>query len=130
MATSDDAPTHFLSRRSARARLREVAASGSFAELGENGEGVVRDYRHLFLRAMAKAPRRGRVVSAFEHARGHFKDRLSAEEKADFLATLDLYRKGSVPRSAVSSLLETWIRRFGEPCLASQSLFRAQTRAW
>jgi uncharacterized protein YbgA (DUF1722 family) len=157
MATSDDAPAHLLSRRSARARLRNVAASGSFADLvrfhtenklllmacdparaklmgrivatrsGESYEGVVRDYRELFLRAMAKAPRRGRVVNAFEHARGYFKDRLGPDEKADFLATLDLYRRGSVPRSAVSSLLETWIRRFGEPYLASQTLFGAKS---
>jgi uncharacterized protein YbgA (DUF1722 family) len=159
VAVTDEARDHFIARRLARARFRAVGASGSFTALvrfhsesklllmacdparaklmgrivatssGESYDGVVRDYRELFLRAIAKAPRRGSVVNAFEHALGYFKDQLSSQQKADFLATLDLYRMGRVPRSAVSSILEVWIARFGEPYLASQTLFRAETRA-
>ncbi|MGQ9586280.1 MAG: YbgA family protein [Anaerolineae bacterium] len=70
--------------------------------------------------ALANPPRPGAVVNVLLHALGHFRQRLSAHEKAYFLDALAQYRAQRVPMSVPVGILGAWIARWDEPYLASQ----------
>jgi uncharacterized protein YbgA (DUF1722 family) len=57
------------------------------------------------------------------HAGGYFSKQLSAAERKFFLEALDDYRDGKIPLSAVLTIVKSWIARFGQTYLASQTFF-------
>jgi uncharacterized protein YbgA (DUF1722 family)/uncharacterized protein YbbK (DUF523 family) len=85
---------------------------------------VIRDYCERFPRAFARIPKYTSQINVLMHALGHFKEGLTAREKAHFLDTLQSYREERLPLSSVVSILRSWIVRFEEPYLADQVYFR------
>lgn len=80
-------------------------------------------YREGLDRAFARLPSRVSWINVLMHALGYFKRGLGAAEKAHFLDTLEDYRAGRTPISVPRALLGSWIARFGEDYLATQSWF-------
>ncbi len=84
---------------------------------------VLADYeRHLWA-ALAHPPRRASAINVLMHALGYFSARLSQQEKAFFLETLERFRQGQVPLSMPKQLVRAWSARFGEDYLAQQTFF-------
>lgn len=145
---------HFLTRLFARARFRAVRADGRMRELvrlhtenklllmsynqrelKEMGrivanperrkvEELISDYGEHLAAALAKAPRYTSNINVLMHSMGYFSNELTAAEKSYFLETLERYRKGSLPLSAVIQIVRSWIIRFGEDYLDAQVFFQ------
>ena len=58
------------------------------------------------------------------HALGYFSDQLRSEEKAFFLQNLQMYRDARIPLSVCLGLMRSYIIRFGNDYLASQTFFQ------
>ncbi len=86
-------------------------------------EDVYREYERHLRRAMSRPARPGSVINVLMHAFGYFKEGLSSAEKAFFLDCLDDYRAGRVPVSVPTSIIRSWIVRFGQEYLAGQAFF-------
>src|SRR6056297_3131750 len=84
---------------------------------------VFDDYQELLYRAFAKLPRHTSVINVLMHAMGYFSKKLNAAEKAYFIDTMDHYRINRVPLSVCNAILKSWIIRFDEKYLGSQTFF-------
>jgi len=62
-------------------------------------------------------------INVLMYASGYFSKKLSAAEKKYFLEALDDYRDAKIPLSAVLTIVKSWIARFGQAYLASQTNF-------
>ncbi|KQC05231.1 MAG: cytoplasmic protein [Methanoculleus sp. SDB] len=144
---------HFLTRLYTFSEFRTVRASGSVGalvrfhsenkllllahnqrqerEMGRtvaNHDGLapallMERYGEQLARALATAPRYTANVNALLHAGGHFRDRLTREEKAFFLDAVEKYREGRISICAPKNILKSWIVRFGEDRLDHQTFF-------
>jgi uncharacterized protein YbgA (DUF1722 family) len=52
---------------------------------------------------------------------GYFSNQLSKEEKSFFIKSLEKYKEGRLPLSANMNILKSWIIRFKNDYLASQT---------
>jgi uncharacterized protein YbgA (DUF1722 family)/uncharacterized protein YbbK (DUF523 family) len=86
-------------------------------------EQVFAEYGEGLARALSRIPRYTSQINVLMHTLGYFKDALTAREKAHFLDALERYREGKIPLSAMTTMLRSWIVRFGEPYLAEQTWF-------
>jgi len=90
---------------------------------GRPFEGAISEYEAHLRHALSRPPRRGGHANVLEHALGYFSERLSREEKASFLESLDGYREGRVDLAPCRERMRAWIARFEEPYLAAQTYF-------
>jgi uncharacterized protein YbgA (DUF1722 family)/uncharacterized protein YbbK (DUF523 family) len=86
-------------------------------------EEVFAEYEAHLKKALSKPSRFTSDINVLMHALGYFSDKLSHEEKAFFLDSLEQYRNEKVPLSAVLSVIRSWIVRFGEAYLERQRYF-------
>lgn len=84
---------------------------------------VIADYETHLWKALARPARRTAGINVLMHALGYFSDKLTSDEKAYFLDTLEKYRAEKVPLSVPVSVLGAWIARFKEPYLSRQTFF-------
>lgn len=89
----------------------------------EPAQDIIAAYEGHLRQALARPPKPTTGINVLMHALGYFSDKLSAEEKAFFLDTLQKYRERKVPLSVPINLMSAWIVRFGEPYLARQTFF-------
>ena len=59
-------------------------------------------------------------VNDFQHIMGYYKKVLSTDEKAEILEIIALYSSGGVPLIVPVTLLNHYVRKFGESYLAGQ----------
>lgn len=144
---------HFLIKLFTLAALREVEASGSMGRLvqfhaanklllmaynqqqmrvmgrivanpgGEAFATVVADYRQSLLQAMKRSARYTSHINAMEHIMGYFKKHLKSSEKQFFAEMVGQYRHGKQPLSALLAVLHSWVVRYENDYLASQTYF-------
>ncbi len=144
---------HFLTKLFSLARFRVLKSSGSLGELVRfhsvnkfllmaynqkemrtlgrivaNHEKrpfarLIDEYEQHFQAALGRAPRYTSVVNVLQHASGYFSDQLNRGEKAFFQRSLERYRNGRTPVSAVTSILRAWIVRFDQDYLMPQTFF-------
>ncbi len=144
---------HFLTRLFALARLREAVEQGKMRdlvdfhsrhklmlmaynqkELRSLGKIVSnREKRSLeeifplyvagFRQALDRLPRLTAHINVLMHALGYFSDRLEKREKAFFLEVLEDYRQEKISLSVGISLIQSWIVRFQQPYLSTQTYF-------
>lgn len=89
---------------------------------------ILEEYGLLLEAALSISPRRSSTINALQHAFGYFKNRISVRERDHFLALLEEYRLRCLPFSALSTLLWSWVLRFEEGYLASQSFYAPSPR--
>ncbi len=97
---------------------RLVANSGN-----EPVEKLVQKYIKGFLQAINHTPRYTSNINVLMHGLGYFKEDLSTEEKAFFLDSLESYRKSKVPLSVPLYLLKSYIIKYDNDYLKSQTYF-------
>ncbi len=100
-------------------RLGRIVANADKLRSAE----VFARYGEGFAGALARAPRQTSHTNVLLHGLGHFSERLGREEKGFFLETLEAYRAKRVPLSACLLVLRSFVVRFGETYLASQTYF-------
>jgi uncharacterized protein YbgA (DUF1722 family)/uncharacterized protein YbbK (DUF523 family) len=86
-------------------------------------EQLIPSYRKHFARALSKTPRYTSNINVLMHALGYFSREITSREKSYFLETLERYRAGSIPLSAVNSIVNSWIVRFDQAYLQQQTFF-------
>ncbi len=86
-------------------------------------EGVFAAYRPVFRAAFARPARTGAITDVLLHALGYFSKGLTAREKSHFLESLEGYRAGRLPLSALQGILRSWTARFDEAYLEGQRFF-------
>ena len=91
-------------------------------------EVILREYGQMLDAALRRTPGRSSTINALQHALGYFKNRISTREKNHFLSLLEEYRLRRLPFSALSTLLWSWVLRFEERYLSSQSFYRPYPR--
>lgn len=87
-------------------------------------EEVWHAYAEGLGRALAHPAKYTAAINVLMHALGYFKDGLNKAEKAEFLESLESFRRGKLPLSAPVGILRAWIARFDERYLAQQSFLR------
>ena len=103
-------------------RLRVMGPLVANAQKKPVAEVIAAYEQHLW-QAFARPPRRTTGINVLMHALGYFSEKLSPEEKAFFLDTLEKYRVTKVPLSVPVSLIGSWVVRFNEPYLSRQTFF-------
>lgn len=91
-------------------------------------EEILGEYGELLTSALAKTPRRSGIINVLQHAFGYFSERVSAPERMHFLGLIEEYRERRIPLDSLLTLLWSWILRFDESYLASQSFYRPRPR--
>ncbi|HXF05024.1 MAG TPA: DUF523 and DUF1722 domain-containing protein [Blastocatellia bacterium] len=90
---------------------------------------VIEQYRTHFQAALARPARTPSIINVLQHGLGYFSDKLSGKEKAFFLQSLQMYRQGKIPLSAVVSILRAWVVRFENTYLMEQTFFEPYPEA-
>ncbi len=104
----------------------ELKALGSIVANHEHrrADEVISLYREHFRSALSRTPRYTSNINVLMHALGYFSDELSPRERSHFLDSLERYRAGAIPLSAVTSIVSSWIARFDQAYLEQQTFFR------
>jgi len=86
-------------------------------------EDIINEYENQLFNALRKAPGCNAYVSMLFSSMGHFKKKLSSDEKKIFLHSLNQYREDKVPLFVPVNIIRSWINRFEEDYLARQTFF-------
>ena len=81
------------------------------------------EYEEHLSAALKRPPKTGANCNVLTKAAGYFTSKLTHEEKAYFLDSVEKYRSGLQPLSAPLSILKSWIIRFKEDYLEQQTFF-------
>ena len=80
-------------------------------------------YEEHLLEALKRAPRCGSQINVLMNSMGYFSKSLSGEEKRFFLKSLDDYKTGVIPLSVLKGIFNSWLIRFQDNYLLSQTFF-------
>ena len=80
-------------------------------------------YEVHLLEALKRAPRCGSQINVLMNSMGYFSKSLSGEEKRFFLKSLDDYKTGVIPLSVLKGIFNSWLIRFQDNYLLSQTFF-------
>ena len=81
------------------------------------------EYEEHLSTALKRPPKIGANCNVLAKAAGYFSSKLTHEEKAFFLDSVEKYRLGLQPLFAPLSVLKSWIIRFNEGYLEQQTFF-------
>jgi uncharacterized protein YbgA (DUF1722 family)/uncharacterized protein YbbK (DUF523 family) len=81
-------------------------------------------YRERLRKALSRMPRYTSNINVCMHALGYFSRELNPREKSYFLNSLERYRAGAIPLSALTGIINSWIARFDQTYLKQQTFFR------
>lgn len=84
---------------------------------------VLAQYEPTLKKALARGAAFTSHINVLMHAMGYFKNELNQREKAHFLDTLERYRAGKAPLSALLAVIGVWIARWKQDYLESQVYF-------
>jgi uncharacterized protein YbgA (DUF1722 family)/uncharacterized protein YbbK (DUF523 family) len=143
---------HFLTKLFAFFKLRQIDKSMSLAELvkfesdnkyllmaynqkeqkllgrivsnheKKDFEILIKEYREHLALAFARAPRYTNIINALQHIFGYFSEKLSAEERAFFLETLENYRQNKVSLSVLIHMLKGYALEYNESYILQQTI--------
>jgi len=81
---------------------------------------VHKEYERLLLEALSLKTTPKKNANVLQHVMGYFKEELSADEKRELQEIIDLFRKGTVPLIVPITLLNHYVRKYGQPYLKEQ----------
>ncbi len=90
---------------------------------GENLSILLDEYGEQLGATFSRAPRYTSNINVLLHAFGYISERLSTRERAYFLDAIQSYREQQIPLGSAAAILRTWIARFENDYLASQTFF-------
>lgn len=85
---------------------------------------IINEYKKLLIVTLSSPLKRGTNINMLMHLMGYFKNELSKDEKVYFLDVLDQYKEKKVPFSVPISIINSWVIRFDESYLKTQTIFR------
>jgi uncharacterized protein YbgA (DUF1722 family) len=80
-------------------------------------------YHEMLCAALSNVPRYTNNINVLQHAFGHFRNRVTIEEKEYCLRLIDRYKNGHATLAEPRDLLRSWVIRFQEPSLMDQTFF-------
>ncbi len=80
-------------------------------------------YRRMLCEALARVPRYTNHINVLYHALGHFRNRLTTEEREYCLQLIGRYRDGHATLAEPRNLLRSWVIRFRDESLMDQTFF-------
>jgi len=86
-------------------------------------DNLITEYEEHLLNALKRAPRCGSQINVLMNSMGYFSKSLSGKEKQFFLKSLDDYKSGVIPLSVLRGIFNSWLIRFQDNYLLSQSFF-------
>jgi len=98
--------------------LGKIAANQEHKAIDE----LLKAYETHLYNALARTPSVGANINDMLKIMGYFSRQLSSDEKSFFLASVDKYRAGRLPQSAIFNILKAWIVRFKQEYLSSQTI--------
>ncbi|MBN2605187.1 MAG: DUF523 and DUF1722 domain-containing protein [Bacilli bacterium] len=116
---SDNKYLFMVYNQSSLNRLGNIVANHEKYPLLE----VKEKYFDEMLKTLNRMPNRKRNINTLTHIYGYFKKDLRIKEKAFFTDSIAKYEAGLIPISAVLSVLRSWVIRFENEYLLSQTLF-------
>jgi uncharacterized protein YbgA (DUF1722 family)/uncharacterized protein YbbK (DUF523 family) len=87
-------------------------------------EEIYQAYEEQLHRLFARKPRDQSNINVCQHIAGYFKQELSSGEKQFFTDLLDKYRAEKIPLSSLTSVLKSWVIRFENEYLHTQTFFQ------
>ena len=84
---------------------------------------LIIEYEEHLLKALKRAPRCGSQINVLMNSMGYFSKGLSGEEKQFFLKSLNDYKSGVIPLSVLRGIFNSWLMRFQDNYLLSQTFF-------
>lgn len=85
---------------------------------------MIERYEENLSLALLKPARVSSIVNVMMHILGYFSDKLTAKEKRYFLSMLDKFKNGRAQFAAPLSILQSWLARFDNEYLSSQTFFQ------
>jgi len=82
---------------------------------------LLNQYQNLLLEALNVRATIKKHVNVLQHMMGYFKNRLSADEKAELLEFIHHYRDGHVPLIVPVTIISHYARKYNEPYLKGQT---------
>jgi uncharacterized protein YbgA (DUF1722 family)/uncharacterized protein YbbK (DUF523 family) len=86
-------------------------------------EEVFGKYKEVLYKIFQKNARISTNINVLMHLLGYFSDSLTSQEKIHFLDQLSLYRSKQIPLIAITTILRSWVLRFGQEYLFDQTYF-------
>jgi len=86
-------------------------------------KSFIEEYELHFLNALKHVPSCGSQINVLMNSMGYFSKKLSGDEKQFFLKLLHDYKSGVVPLSVLTAIFKSWLLRFKEDYLLSQTFF-------
>ncbi len=86
---------------------------------------VIAAYKAHLGMALAKIPRYSNYINAMMHIFGYFSDSLSSGEKSFVLDSFEKYRSGKIPLSVPLTVLKSYVIRYQQDYLLSQTIWSA-----
>lgn len=80
-------------------------------------------YRRMLCEALSRVPRYTSHINVIQHALGHFRNRVTNEEKEYCMRLISRYRDGHATLSEPRDLLRSWVIRFRDETLLDQTYF-------
>ncbi|HPD17096.1 MAG TPA: DUF523 and DUF1722 domain-containing protein [Planctomycetota bacterium] len=77
-------------------------------------------YEALLTEAMRLKTTPAKHANVLQHLMGYFKEQLSADEKRELLEAIGNYRQGHVPLIVPVTLINHYVRKYGQPYLREQ----------
>jgi len=87
-------------------------------------EEVYRLYEALLMKALVLRATLRKQCNVLQHMMGYFKKQLSADEKQELIEVIDQFRSALVPLVVPITLINHYVRKYGEPYLAEQVYLR------
>jgi len=84
------------------------------------GKELAAQYQDLLLEALRLQTTNKKQANVLEHILGSFKKVLAAAEKQELLEMIDSYRQGDLPLLAPLTLINHYVRKYGQPYLQEQ----------
>jgi uncharacterized protein YbgA (DUF1722 family)/uncharacterized protein YbbK (DUF523 family) len=79
------------------------------------------EYERMFMEALGLKPTPAKHVNVLQHILGYFKKQLGADEKQEMLEVIGAYRQGHVPLIVPVTLVNHYVRKYGQGYLARQT---------
>lgn len=79
------------------------------------------EYERLFMEALGLKTTPAKHVNVLQHILGYFKKQLGADEKQEMLEVIGAYRRGHVPLIVPVTLVNHYVRKYGQGYLARQT---------
>ena len=89
---------------------------------------LIEEYEEHLLSALKRAPKCGSQINVLMNSMGYFSKRLSGDEKKFFLKSLDDFKLGVTPMSVLRGIFQSWLLRFKDDYLLSQTFFEPYPR--